>query len=70
MNEAEKKLAELNDTTDFHYRRRVRQLIRLRYDIEDEIALERQKDTKPAEYAAYFEYCEACKAQAKAEFGR
>lgn len=43
--------------------------IRLRYDADQELAILRQRDTKPQEYAEYFEYVELCKAEAKRELG-
>ena len=43
--------------------------IRERYTVSQELAILRQRDTKPAEFAAYNEYAEACKAAAKAELG-
>lgn len=47
------------------YSRRVVELIRERYTIEDELAIQRQRDTKPEEFQAYFDYVEECKEQAK-----
>lgn len=47
------------------YSDKVRQLIADRYSYADELAIIRQKDTKPEEYQEYFEYCENCKAIAK-----
>ena len=44
---------------------RVQQSIRERYSVDDELAILRQQDTKPDEFAAYYEYAEQCKAQAK-----
>lgn len=41
--------------------------IRKRYSISQEFAILRQRDEKPEEYAAYFAYCEECKAYAKAK---
>lgn len=39
--------------------------IRERYTESQEFAILRQKDEKPEEYAAYFAYCEECKAFVK-----
>ena len=47
------------------YEQRVQQSIRERYSVADELAILRQRDTKPDEFAAYFEYAEQCKTQAK-----
>ena len=47
------------------YEQRVQQSIRERYSVDDELAIPRQRDTKPDEFAAYYEYAEQCKAQAK-----
>lgn len=40
--------------------------IRERYTLDDELALARQRDAKPDEWAEYNAYCEACKAAVKA----
>lgn len=47
------------------YKKTVRNLIREKYEIEDEIALHRQKDTKVEEFNEYNTYCEECKVRAK-----
>ena len=47
------------------YEEKVVELIRERYSIDDEIAILRQKDTKQDEYQTWYDFCEACKAQAK-----
>lgn len=47
----------------------VRMFIAERYTIEDEIAILRQKDTKPEEFAIYNAYCEECKLRAKQILG-
>lgn len=47
------------------YEERVVELIRLRYSIDAELAIQRQRDSKPDEFAEYNAYCEECKNQAK-----
>ncbi len=49
------------------YERRVDELIRSKYTLSQELAIIRQQATKSEEYQAYFNYCEECKAKAKAE---
>lgn len=49
------------------YEERVVEKIRARYTVDDELALLRQRDVKPDEFAKYNAYCEACKAEARAE---
>ena len=49
------------------YEERVVEKIRARYSVDDELALLRQREVKPDEFADYNAYCEACKAEAKAE---
>ena len=39
----------------------IEELIGERYSLRQEIAIIRQKDAKPEEYKAYFEYVEQCK---------
>lgn len=41
--------------------------IRKRYSESQEFAILRQKDEKPEEYAAYYAYCEQCKAYVKSK---
>ena len=52
-----------------NYEQLVEKYIRERYSVSNELAILRQKETKPIEYQAYFEYCEQCKSKAKAETG-
>ena len=47
------------------YEEHVEQLIREKYSINQELAIQRQCETKPSEFAEYFAYCEECKAIAK-----
>lgn len=43
----------------------VSRMIRRKYSINDELAILRQRDSKPDEFAEYNTYCEQCKAKAK-----
>ena len=47
------------------YEERVVELIRLRYDVNAELAILRQRDSKPDEFAEYNTYCEECKRKIK-----
>ena len=49
------------------YERQVETLIRERYTVSDELAILRQRDTKPEEFEEYNAFCEECKRQAKQE---
>ena len=49
------------------YEERVEQLIREKYDVNQEFAIQRQRETKPSEFEEYFTYCEECKSLAKNE---
>lgn len=49
------------------YRRRIVELIRERYSLDDEIAILRQRDSKPEEFAEYDAYVEQCKTTAHNE---
>lgn len=51
------------------YERKTEQLIRERYSISQELAILRQRDTKPDEFNEYYAYAEECKAQARNEIG-
>ena len=59
----------VNETPQLSYRELIIQKIAARYSIEDEIAILRQKDEKPEEFEAYYQFAEQCKAEAKAELG-
>lgn len=52
-------------TFEIPYEERVVGLIREKYSIDEELAIQRQRDTKPQEFEAYFKYCEECKQKAK-----
>lgn len=53
--------------TEERYRRRVTERIRERYDLDAELAIQRQRDTKPEEFAQFNAYAEECKAAVRAE---
>lgn len=65
MTEIEKTLADKNGTKSEVYGQTVDSLIRNRYSLWDELAILRQRDEKPEEWAEYNAYCEECKAKAK-----
>ena len=67
MNKTEIRLAKLNGTLENDYAERVNKLIRRKYSISDELAILRQRDTKPEEFAVYNAYVEECKATVKSE---
>ena len=47
------------------YEQRIVQMIRTRYSLSDELAILRQRDSKPDEFDAYFAFCEECKQTVK-----
>lgn len=47
------------------YETKIVSLIRKKYNVNQELAILRQRDTKPQEFAEYNEYVEQCKAQVK-----
>lgn len=51
------------------YEEQVVSMIRERYSADDELALLRQRDTKPEEFEQYFNYCEKCKTTIKQKLG-
>ena len=51
------------------YEERVEMLIRQKYSVSAELAILRQRDSKPEEFAEYFDYAEQCKAKAKEILG-
>lgn len=51
--------------TEIPYEQRVVDLIREKYTIDEELSIQRQKETKPDVFETYFNYCEECKMKAK-----
>lgn len=48
-----------------NYDELVESKIRERYTLSQELAILRQRDSKPTEYQEYYTYCESCKIEAK-----
>ena len=69
MNCIEKRLSRLNGTQYSDYAVMVEGLIRKRYSVSAELAILRQRDNKPEEFAEYNAYAEECKKRAKEELG-
>ena len=59
--------AKANATEQERYEARVEELVREGYTQGQENAILRQRDYKPDEFEAYWEYVESCKVQAKKE---
>ena len=49
----------------FSYEEIVSTLIREKYSIDDELAIQRQRDNKVEEFEQYYAFCEQCKSKAK-----
>ena len=64
-----KELSKLNGIAEARFSEYLTQRIREKYTINDELAILRQRDTKPDEFAEYNAYVERCKAELKAELG-
>ena len=47
------------------YENKIVALIRQKYNVNQELAILRQRDTKPLEYQEYYDYVEQCKKQVK-----
>lgn len=47
------------------YEMAVEYLICDKYTLYEELAIQRQRDSKPEEFKAYNDYCEACKSKAR-----
>ncbi len=52
------------------YEAKVEELIRARYSVSQELAILRQRDTKPDEFAEYDAFAERCKAEARQTLAR
>ena len=69
MNINKIRLSKRNGTQNKYYPNIVSEKIRERYSIDAELAILRQRDEKPEEFAAYNAYAEQCKKEAKEELG-
>ena len=69
MDSIEKRLIRLNGTQAEEYASLVEAQIRKRYSISAELAILRQRDTKPEEFKVYNDYVEACKSLIRYELG-
>ncbi len=58
------------DLPEFTYEKLIDALIRERFSISDELAILRQRDSKPEDFQAYNTYAEECKTIAKRIFGK
>lgn len=57
----EEELAQAKDLPDIPYEQRVSSRIRAKYSVDDELAILRQRDTKPVEFAKYYAFAEQIK---------
>ena len=69
MTNLDTQLIILNNLQESAYPEFVENLIRERYSVSAELAILRQRDTKPEEFEAYNTYVEECKTKAKEELG-
>lgn len=58
-------VADIPPYTKAEYKAKIVELIRQRYDQDDENGILRQRDSKPDEFAEYDAYVEQCKAEAR-----
>lgn len=56
---------EIPEETGTDYNEEVNSMIRERYSLSEELAILRQRDSKPDEFEAYNEYAEYCKVEVK-----
>lgn len=69
MTKMQIELAKRNGTINEVYIELVNKAVRSRYSISNELAILRQRDTKPEEFAEYNEFVEHCKNTIKEELG-
>ena len=66
--EDKKKKEEYKNNPIVSYENKIVALIRKKYNVNQELAILRQRDTKPEEFAEYNEYVEQCKSKVKSSF--
>lgn len=67
MTKIEIKLANANGVLDKLMETEINKRIRQKYTISNELAILRQRDTKPYEFAEYNDFVEKCKKEVKEE---
>lgn len=65
MTQKEQVKFETGTVTEVPYEQKVIDIIREKYTVDEELAIQRQRETKPNEFNVYFNYCEECKRKAK-----
>lgn len=60
---------EIDADTQRVYAHLVESYIKEIYSIDQELAIQRQRDSKPEQFKKYFDFCEDCKIRAKEELG-
>jgi hypothetical protein len=68
MTKSEIKLSKLNGIADEAMGVEIDRRIRQKYSLSNELAILRQRDKNPEEFAEYDAFAEQCKAEVKAEF--
>ena len=63
----EKYNARKEKESQVNYEEQIVELIRKKYNVNQELAILRQRDTKPEEFSLYNDYVEQCKAEVKAK---
>ena len=56
---------DINEPVIISYNELVVQFIREKYSLDEELAIQRQRDVKIVEFSEYNNYCEQCKIKAK-----
>lgn len=69
ITKTERMLLERNGQADSLREAAINQKIRRKYSLSAELAILRQRDEKPEEFAVYNAYAEQCKAEAAEEAG-
>ena len=67
MTNTERKLCRLNGTEEEEYGALVTRKIRVRYSLSEELATLRKREKDPEAFAAYDEFAEECKKEARTE---
>ena len=63
----EEEMQQANEIQPLSYKERIVDRIRAVYSVDDELAILRQRDTKPEEFAAYNAFVETIKAEEREE---
>lgn len=67
ITDTQRRMLEQTGMLDKMYAQTITSYIRLRYSVDDELAIQRQREEKPEDFETYYAFVEDCKVRARKE---